>query len=109
MAYDVVQVSSATSLQLVAEATDTSVDHIRALNPVVRRGLTARGDAYSVRVPGGKGKQVYALLKRVPAERRESARIISVAPGEYLQSVANRTGVSVAQLQAMNSGVDLKS
>jgi LysM repeat protein len=32
-----------------------------------------------------------------------------VAPGEELQNVANRTGVSVAQLQAMNSGVDLKS
>jgi len=34
---------------------------------------------------------------------------ISVAPGEDLQNVANRTGISVAQLQAMNSGVDLKS
>jgi membrane-bound lytic murein transglycosylase D len=109
MAYDVVQVSSATSLQLVAEATDTSVDHIRGLNPELRRDVTPRGEAYNVRVPGGKGKQFYALLKRVPAERRESARIISVAPGEDLQSVANRTGVSVAQLQAMNSGVDLKS
>lgn len=109
MAYDVVQVANATSLQLVAEATDTSVDYIRGLNPELRRDVTPRGEAYNVRVPGGKGKQFYALLKRIPAERRESARIISVAPGEELQSVANRTGVSVAQLQAMNTGVDLKS
>src|ERR1051325_5437394 len=109
MGYDVVQVANATSLQLVAEATDTSVDHIRGLNPELRRDVTPRGEAYNVRVPGGKAKQFYALLKRVPAERRESARIISVAPGEDLQSVANRTCVSVAQLQAMNSGVDLKS
>ena len=109
MAYDVVQVANATSLQLVAEATDSSVDHIRGLNPELRRDVTPRGEAYNVRVPGGKGKQFYALLKRIPAERRESARIISVAPGEDLQSVANRTGVSIAQLQAMNSGVDLKS
>ena len=35
--------------------------------------------------------------------------MISIAPGEDLQNVASRTGVSVAQLQAMNSGVDLKS
>jgi len=35
--------------------------------------------------------------------------VISVAPGEDLQNVANRTGISVAQLQAMNGGVDLKS
>ncbi len=109
MAYDVVQVSNATSLQLVAEATDTSVDYIRSLNPELRRDVTPRGEAYNVRVPGGRGKQFYALLKRIPAERRDSARVISVVPGEDLQNVANRTGVSLAQLQAMNSGVDLKS
>jgi membrane-bound lytic murein transglycosylase D len=109
MAYDVVQVSNATSLQLVAEATDTSVDYIRSLNPELRRDATPRGEAYNVRVPGGKAKQFYALLKRIPAERRDSARVISVVPGEDLQNVANRTGVSLAQLQAMNRGVDLKS
>ncbi|HLO00842.1 MAG TPA: transglycosylase SLT domain-containing protein [Pyrinomonadaceae bacterium] len=109
MAYDVVQVSNATNLQLVAEATDSSVDYIRALNPELRRDVTPRGEAYNVRVPGGRGKQFYALLKRIPAERRDSARIISVVPGEDLQNVANRTGVSVAQLQLLNSGVDLKS
>jgi peptidoglycan lytic transglycosylase D len=109
LAYDVVQVANATSLQLVAEATDTSVDYIRSINPELRRDTTPRGEAYNVRVPGGKGKQFYAILKRIPAERRDSARVISVVPGEELQNVANRTGVSVAQLQAMNSGVDLKS
>ncbi|MEK6280300.1 MAG: transglycosylase SLT domain-containing protein [Acidobacteriota bacterium] len=109
MAYDRVQVANATSLQLVAEATDTSVDHIRSLNPELRRDVTPRGEAYTVRVPGGKGQQFHAILKRIPAERRETARLISVVPGEDLQNVANRAGVSVAQLQAMNTGVDLKS
>ena len=109
MAYDVVQVQNATSLQLVAEATDSSLDYVRSLNPELRRDVTPRGEAYNVRVPGGKGKQFYALLKRIPAENRDSARVISVAPGEDLQNVANRTGVSLAQLQAMNTGVDLKS
>jgi membrane-bound lytic murein transglycosylase D len=109
LAYDVVQVSNATSLQLVAEATDTNVDYIRSINPELRRDVTPRGEAYNVRVPGGKGKQFFALLKRIPPERRDSARVISVAPGEDLQQVANRTGVSLAQLQAMNSGVDLKT
>ncbi len=109
LAYDVVQVSNSTNLQLVAEATDSSVDYIRSLNPELRRDVTPRGEAYNVRVPGGKGKQFFALLKRIPADRRDSARVISVVPGEDLQGVANRTGVSIAQLQAMNSGVDLKS
>jgi membrane-bound lytic murein transglycosylase D len=109
MAYDVVRVQNATSLQLVADATDSSVDYLRSLNPELRRDVTPRGESYDVRVPGGKGKQLYALLKRIPAENRETARVISVAPGEDLQNVASRTGVNVAQLQAMNTGVDLKS
>jgi LysM repeat protein len=60
-------------------------------------------------VPAGKGKQLASVLKRVPSERRDSARIISIAPGEELQSVANRTGVTVATLQAMNPGLDANS
>lgn len=109
MAYEVVPVQSATSLRLIAEATNTSVDHIAALNPELKRDTTPRGETYNVRVPTGSGKELNALLKRVSPDRRDLARVISVAPGEDLQSVANRTGVSVATLQSMNAGVDLKS
>jgi membrane-bound lytic murein transglycosylase D len=107
--YDVVRVPTATSLQLVADATDSTVEHIRSLNPELKRDVTPRGDTYDVRVPAGRAKQFASLLQRIAPERRETARVISVAPGEDLQNVANRTGINVAQLQAMNSGVDLKS
>jgi len=107
--YDVVQVPTSTSLQLVADATDTSVDFIRNLNPELRRDVTPRGDTYNVRIPAGRAKQFASLIQRITPERRESARLISVAPGEDWQSVANRTGISVANLQALNGGVDLKS
>jgi membrane-bound lytic murein transglycosylase D len=109
VSYDRVQVTTATSLQLVAESTDTSIDHIRGINPELKRDVTPRGEAYTVRVPPGKAKQFVAILQRIPGDRRDSARVISVAPGEELQNVANRTGISVAQLLAMNTGVDLKS
>ena len=109
MSYDVVQVPTATGLQLVADATDTSLDHIRALNPELKRDVTPRGDTYNVRIPGGRAKQFASLIQRIPPERRESARLISVAPGEDWQSIANRTGINAAQLQAMNGNVDLKS
>jgi membrane-bound lytic murein transglycosylase D len=109
LAYDVVQVPTATSLQLIAEATDSSVDYVRSLNPELRRDVTPRGELYNVRVPAGRAKQLYAVLKRIPGDRRDTARVISIAPGEDLQSVASRTGISVAQLQAFNNGVDLKS
>jgi membrane-bound lytic murein transglycosylase D len=109
MSYDVVQVPTATSLQLIADATDSSVDAIRNLNPELKRDTTPRGDTYNVRVPAGRSKQFASVLQRISPDRRETARVISVAPGEDFQSVATRTGVNVAQLQAMNNGVDLKS
>src|SRR5438477_5530749 len=109
LSFEAVTVPSATSLRLIADATDTNADYIQSLNPELKRDTTPRGESYTVRVPPGKGKQVAALLKRVPGDRRDSARVISIVPGEDLQSVANRTGVSVAMLQTMNPGVDLKS
>jgi membrane-bound lytic murein transglycosylase D len=108
-AFDTVQVTGATSLQLVAEATDSTVDYVRSLNPELKRDVTPRDDVYNIRVPAGKAKQFVAILKRIPGDRRDSARVISIAQGEELASVANRTGVSVAQLQALNVGADLKS
>ena len=109
LSYDVVQVPNATSLQLLADATDTTVDYIKSLNPHLKRDITPRGEAYNINVPAGRSKQLVAILKRIPGDRRETARVISVAPGEDWQAVANRMGVSVTQLQAMNAGVDLKS
>ena len=109
MAYDVVQVPTATSLQLVADATDTGLETIRSLNPELKRDVTPRGDTYNVRIPAGRANQFASVLKRIAPDKRESARVISVAPGEDLQNVASRTGVSMAQLQSMNGGVDLKS
>src|SRR6266536_678011 len=107
--YERYEIAGPTSLKLIADATDTSVDIIQTLNPELRRDTTPRGEPYMVRVPAGKSKQLASVLKRIPAERRDSVRIVSVAPGEELQSVANRTGVNVATLQAMNAGIDLQS
>ena len=109
MSFDTVPVSGATNLRLVAEMTDTSSDYLQSLNPELRRDTTPRGEVFNLRVPAGKGKQLQALLKRVSPDSRETARIISIAPGEDLQSVASRTGVSVATLQTMNPGIDPKS
>ena len=108
MSYDVVQVPTATSLQLVADATDSNVDFIRSLNPELKRDMTPRGDTYNVRIPAGRAKQFASLIQRITPDKRETARLISVAPGEDWQQVANRTGFNVAQLQSWNSGVELK-
>src|SRR5437868_3744171 len=109
MSFETIPVQSATSLRLVADAIDSSVEYLQSLNPELRRDTTPRGEAYNLRVPAGKGKQLVSVLKRVPTDRRDNTRIISIAPGEDLQAVANRTGVTVASLQSMNPGIDSNS
>ena len=107
LAYDVIAVPSATSLQLVASAAGTSIGYIQELNPELRRDSTPPGESYNVRVPARRGPSAVALLKRIPVDRRQSARVISVSAGEDWQQIAARTGTSVAQLQLWNGGVDI--
>jgi membrane-bound lytic murein transglycosylase D len=108
LAYDTVSVPSATSLQLVASLTDTSLDNVRSLNPELRRDSTPPGEPYLLRVPAKRGHQMVALLKRIPAERRnQMARVVQAAPGDSWETLASRAGVSAASLQQWNAGVDL--
>ncbi len=73
LTYDVVQVPTATSLQLAAQATSVSVDYIRMLNPELRRDTTPRGEAHQLRIPAGKANQFVAALKGIPIEKRDAA------------------------------------
>jgi membrane-bound lytic murein transglycosylase D len=108
LAYDTVSVPSATSLNLIAALTDTSVDYIRSLNPELRRDMTPPGEAFLLRVPPKRGRQMVALLKRIPVDRRnQMARVVQAAPGESFEALAARTGTSAAALQQWNAGVDL--
>jgi membrane-bound lytic murein transglycosylase D len=107
LSYDIVRIPSSTSLQLIADACDTSVDYLRTINPELKREITPRGESYDCRVPRGKAKQFVSLLKRVPMDRRENARVITARPGETFQSVATRTGSNLNQLLVWNAGVDL--
>src|SRR5258708_31125252 len=58
ISFESMVVTSATSLRLIADATDTSVDYIQSLNPELKRDTTPRGESFQVRVPAGQGKQV---------------------------------------------------
>jgi membrane-bound lytic murein transglycosylase D len=73
MSYDIVRVPSSTSLHHVAAATGISVDYIRSINPELRRDVTPRGEAYDIRIPGGKANQFVAYLKNVPVNQRDAA------------------------------------
>ena len=107
--YDTINVPPGTSLHLLAGLTDSHVETLRGINPELRRDTSPGNEAYHVRVPAGRGKVAVEMLKRMPAGRLDQvARVVSAAPGEDWQAISNRTGVSVAQLQQWNNGVNLE-
>jgi membrane-bound lytic murein transglycosylase D len=88
LSYDTVEVTTPTSLPLVAQLTGTSVDYIRMLNPELRRDVTPRGEAYRIRVPGGRAQQFVAQLKEIPANRRDSVPGSNVVPTVWSRAKA---------------------
>jgi membrane-bound lytic murein transglycosylase D len=101
--YEMIRVPSSTGLGLIAQSADTSVEYLRYLNPELRTNMTPP-EPYIIRVPVGKVNNVYAVLKKVPGANRNTAGIITAVAGENWQTISNRTGISVEQLQAANAG-----
>jgi membrane-bound lytic murein transglycosylase D len=102
--YDQIRVPPSTNLSLLAQASDTSVEYLRYLNPELRTNVSP-SEPYIIRVPAGKANEVVAVFRKLPAASRNMASVTKTAAGETWQNIANRTGVSVEQLQAANAGV----
>ena len=96
LSYDVVQVPTATNLQLVAQATSVSKDYIRMLNPELRRDVTPRGEAYQLRIPAGKANQFVAALKGIPIERRDAPPRSDVQLTTYVRPKASGAATPAA-------------
>lgn len=103
LTYDMIRVPSSTSLGIVAQASDTSVEYLRYLNPELRTNMTPP-EPYIIRVPAGRANKVLAVMKRVPGGKGGNIAITNAVAGETLQNLANRTGASIEQLQAVNGG-----
>ncbi len=101
--YDQIRVPPSTNLSLLAQASDTSVEYLRYLNPELRSNVSPP-EPYIIRVPAGKANEVVAVFRKLPAASRNLASVTKTAAGETWQNIANRTGVSVEQLQAANAG-----
>ncbi|HLL99970.1 MAG TPA: transglycosylase SLT domain-containing protein, partial [Pyrinomonadaceae bacterium] len=102
--YAQIRVPPSTSLGLLAQAADTSVEYLRYLNPELRSNMSPP-EPYNIRVPAGKANEVFAVLRRVPSANRNNASVARVVAGETIENVSRRTGVTVEQLQAVNGSV----
>lgn len=104
LAYDVVTVPDATSLDVIADAAGVSQEEIEVLNPQFLRGLTPVRQVTEVRIPAGRGALFALNYARIPADRRVTFVEHRVHRGETLSEIALRYGVRLADLRAANPG-----
>lgn len=102
--YDRIRVPASTNLALIAQASDTSVQYIRYLNPHLRNNFTPP-EPYVINVPPGKSDDVVAVFRRIPASKINNTNLANSVRGESWQTISNRTGVGVAELIAANPGM----
>lgn len=102
--YDRIRVPASTNLSLLAQASDSSVQYLRYLNPHLRSNVTPP-EAYIINVPPGKANEVVAVFKRIPAARINNTNLAKSVQGETWQTISNRTGVAVSDLIAANPGM----
>lgn len=102
--YDRVRVPASTNLSLLAQASDTTVQYLRYLNPHLRSNVTPP-EAYVVNIPPGKANDVVAVFKRLPASKVNNTNLARSGKGETWQTISNRTGVSIDALMAANPGM----
>lgn len=106
LTYDQIRVPASSSLSLLAQASDTSVQYLRYLNPELRSNMTPP-EPYIVRVPAGKANDVLAIYKRAPASKINNSSLANSSSGETWLNISRRTGVSVDELMAANPGMSI--
>jgi len=105
LSYDRIRVPSSTRLSLIAQASDTSVQQLRYLNPELRSNVSPP-EPYIIRIPRGRGNKVASLFRKVPTPRTNDARLANSSRGETWTNISRRTGVSVAELRKANPGMN---
>jgi membrane-bound lytic murein transglycosylase D len=105
-----VRVPGGTHLERLATAAALAPETLRALNPVLIRGVTPPGGPWEITVPIEAETRIAAALAsrssgvtgtRSPGAP-ETATVHVVRRGETVSAIARRYGVSVAQLQRWN-------
>jgi membrane-bound lytic murein transglycosylase D len=98
--YDTISVDCATSLSLIADASDRPVSEIQELNPALMKPVAPAG--YQLRVPKGASPSVLMALDIIPSEHRSNWRIHRVTSGETLAEIAKHYATPVAAISTAN-------
>ncbi len=99
--YDTLEMASATSLDLIADAADRPVSELRELNPALLKSIAPAG--YQMHVPKGTSNSVVAAMETIPEIHRASWRMHRVQTGETLASIGKRFGAPADSIAAANN------
>lgn len=102
--YDRIRVPASTNLSIIAQASDTSVQYLRYLNPHFRSNVTPP-EPYIINVPLGKADAVLKVFRKSPGYDVGEVTSANAVQDETWESLSKRTGVIVAELKAANPGM----
>jgi len=103
LAFDIVNVTDATDLALIAKCAGVAPEALHALNPgLIRRATPPGRGEYPVKVPAGTGSICFAELLKVPLDQRLTWRRHTVLRGETLGAIATQFGTSVRDIAKLN-------
>ena len=100
LAYEVVTIPNALDLKIIAEWANVSVDHLRELNPELRRTTTPMGE-HELKVPLGTAATVQSKLATADP-LFVAFNFHTVKRGETLTTIARRYKVTVSELRQAN-------
>lgn len=101
--YDTISISDAVDLEVLADASGTSFDEIKRLNPALRRWCTPpSGGSADIRVPCGTADRCVERIRNIPEDERVTWRRHKIARGETLSEIAAAYGTSVTAIVSFN-------
>lgn len=101
--YDEVTVDSPTDLSVIARASESTLDEIKALNLHLKRNMTPPGEKeFVVHIPHGKGEIFYTNFNEIPREERFKTQRHYIKKGETLLTISRRYGIPIDTLCEIN-------
>jgi membrane-bound lytic murein transglycosylase D len=99
---DVAKPGHSVSLQLAADATGSSVETLRMLNPSLLRAVTPDDSGFELHVPFGSGARLDQALQMIPSDKWTTWRMYRLEGSESLAAIAAKYHVTVASLASVN-------
>lgn len=101
--YETVTVTEAVQFAALAQCAGMSIDSLRELNPELVRKATPPSGAYNLKVRKGAAEEFRKRYAALTEEEKRPFITHKVGRGETLVSIAQRYGVSGAELAELNS------